>query len=454
MISALAFALDFQTSLGWGWIALAAGLCAVALTWLYRRLFRLYDRRQAAALLALKTLAAALLLFALLRPALKREVRDLSQARVIVLVDDSRSMRTQDGALGAARLDEARRAAFEDLLPALKRRLPVSTLAFAERTRALEGPDELAGEGEASDLTGALAEVSRAQGAAGRVGAFVLVTDGGDDAALPPAFALSVPVFALSVGSDLSATDDLGIERVEHPERADAKTEFEVRVTVAASGSEAFFREVAAPSVELLEGERPVASLPAPLSQGTPKRTVAFKVPAGEAGIHRFSLRLPTFRSEAATLNNARSFTVEVEDPSLRVLYYAPQLGQGYKAFRNAVKSDPGIDFTGLVRVEAQRFLLQGSKEGDEIKDAFPEQLATLQRFRCVVLAGSRAEDLSPAAGEALKKFVSEGGALALLGGEEAFGRGGWAATALAPLFPGSWPRASHLSARRRPPSS
>ena len=435
-MNALAFALELQSALGWGWVALAGCGAAAALAWLYRRLFHLYPRRQAGLLLALKTGAAVLLLFALLRPAWKREIKDLSQARVIVLLDDSRSMRTADGSLGAARIDEARRAAFETLIPALERRLPVTTLAFSDRVRALARGDELTASGEASDVAGALAESAETHGASGRVGAVVLVSDGGDEPSLPAAFGLNVPVYVLAVGSDLSATDDLRIERLEVPDRADAKTEFEAKVTVAASGSSAFFDGLGAPSLQVLDGEKEIAAQAVALSSGTPQRTITFRIPAGEPGIRRFELRLPSLRGEAATLNNTRRFTVEVADPSLRVLYFAPQLGQEFKAFRNAVKSDPGIEFTGLVRVDEKRFLLQGQREGDGIQDGFPEGLAALQRFRCVVLGGSRSADMSPAAAETLKQFVAQGGALVWLGGAEAFARGGWVDSKLAPLCP------------------
>jgi hypothetical protein len=59
-----------------------------------------------------------------------------------------------------------------------------------------------------------------------------------------------------------------------------------------------------------------------------------------------------------------------------------------------------------------------------------------LKKFKCVVIGECSAKDLSPASIEALEQFVSRGGAIIFLGGPDAFGAGGWAQTALAPVFP------------------
>lgn len=428
--------LDFQTALWWGWVVLAAFVAAGAMAWLYRRLFGLYGRRSAIVLLSLKTAAAVLLLVGLLRPAFIHEKKDLSNARIILLVDDSRSMSTCDASLGASRLEEAQRVAFKKVLPRLKDELPVTTLAFSDRVRAIDSADELKGAGEATEIPNALLESARNYAGGGRVGAYVLVTDGGDAQALSPALSLNVPVFSLAIGSDLSKTDDLRVARVEHPDRVDVKTEFEVTVEVAASGSQSFFKSFGTLSLKLTEGEKPITAKPVRLSRDTSRRTIKFRVQADEPGIHRYTLSLPTFKSEAATLNNKRTFTLEVESPSLRVLYYASRLGQGYKAFRNAVKSDPGIHFTGLVRLDQDRFLLQGKRPGDTIKDAFPSSLEMLRKFKCIVLAGCQAQDISPEAHASLRKYISEGGSLVVMGGPKAFGRGGWARSPIAPAMP------------------
>ncbi|MCY3022995.1 MAG: hypothetical protein NTW87_28800 [Planctomycetota bacterium] len=432
----LTLALKVHTAIWWGWVALAVIVAGVTLAWLYRTLYKLYSARQATLLLALKLGAVAVLLLGLLRPALLSETRDLLNARVILLVDDSRSMTTHDGTLGRARLEDAKEIVYNKLLPRLEKKLLVTPMAFSDGVRVLEKPDELQGTGEGTDIPRALLDSAKNYSKAGGIGAFVLVTDGGDARALPPALAAGVPVFSLAIGTDLIRSDDLKIGRVEYPEQVDAKTDFEIQVEVSASGRKEFFDALGTPSLSLTESGKPVTGEAVKLSPDTRQRNVTLRVKAPEPGIHRYKLAVPVYRTEAATLNNERMVTVEVRDPSLRVLYYAAELGQEYKPLRNALKADPGIDFTGLIRTGADRFLLQGQRPGDKFGNEFPGALDFLQKFKCIFLSGCEAKDFNPPALKALEQFVSEGGSLVLTGGPRAFGLGGWAATPLAPAFP------------------
>jgi len=431
----LSTSLKLQSALWWGYVALAVALTAVTLGWVYRTLYKLYPARQATLLLVLKVAAAAVLLLGLLRPALLREEKDLANARVLLLIDDSRSMTTHDGTLGRTRLEDARELAFEKILPRLKRKeLLVTTVAFADGVRLLESPEELKGSGDGTDIPRALLDSAKVK--SGSVGAFVLVTDGGDARALPPALASGVPVFSVAVGTELTKSDDLRIGRVEAPEQVDAKTDFEINAEVSASGHKEFFSQLDNFSLTLSENSNSIAAEAIKLSPDTRQRQAVLRVRSAEPGIHRYKLRVPVFRTEAATLNNERIVTVEVRDPSLRVFYYASELGQEFKPLRNALKADPGVDFTALIRTGADRFLLQGQRAGDKFGNEFPTSLELLQRFKCVFISGAEAKDLSPAALKALEQFVSEGGGLVLTGGPGAFGRGGWTQTPLALAFP------------------
>lgn len=431
----LSTSLKFQSAIWWGYVALAVVLTAVTLGWVYRTLFRLYSARQATLLLVLKVAAAAVLLLGLLRPALLREEKDLANARVLLLVDDSRSMTTHDGTLGRTRLEDARDLAYEKILPRLGRKeLQVTPVAFADGVRLLGSPEELKGSGDGTDIPRALLDSAKVK--AGSVGAFVLVTDGGDARALPPALASGVPVFSVAVGTDLSRCDDLRIGRVEAPEQVDAKTDFEIKVEVSASGRKEFFEQLGSFSLSLSENNSSITAFRVKLSPDTRQRQAVLRVKSAEPGMHRYKLQVPVFRTEAATLNNERIVTVEVRDPSLRVFYYASELGQEFKPLRNALKADPGVDFTALIRTGVDRFLLIGPRPGDKFNNEFPTTAELLQRFKCVFISGAEAKDLSPAALKALEQFVSEGGGLVLTGGPSAFGRGGWAQTPLALAFP------------------
>jgi uncharacterized membrane protein len=432
----LSLGIRLQTALWWGWVAIALVLASVTLVWVYRTLFRLYTVRQASLLVALKIAAVTVLLLGLLRPAIVTEQKDLEHARVMLLVDDSRSMTTHDGELGRTRLEDAKEIAFNKVLPALKKRLAVTPMAFSDGVRTVDGADEVTGAGDGTDIPRALLDSAKSYAKSGSIGAYVLVTDGGDSSALPPALSSGVPVFSIAVGTDLVKSDDLRIQRADHPEQVDAKTDFEINVEVAASGRNEFFAQLGAPTLNLTEGNKAISSEPVKLSADTRQRQIALRIKSPEPGIHRYKLALPVYRTEAATLNNERYVTVEVRDPSLRVFYYASELGQEYKPLRNALKADPGIDFTGLIRTGQDRFLLQGQRSGDGFGNEFPAAIELLQKFKVIFLSNCSAKDFKPEALKALEKYVSEGGSLVATGGPGAFGLGGWAKTPLAPAFP------------------
>ncbi|MFH0939206.1 MAG: hypothetical protein V1899_07995 [Planctomycetota bacterium] len=428
--------LRVQTDLWWGWLALVFLLTGLTLAWLYRRLYRLYPRAQATTLLALKLAAASVLLLGLLRPALVREERDLASARVMLLIDESRSMSTRDGALDTTRLDDAGKIAFDTVLARLKRKLSVETVAFSNTVRAVEDAGELNAAGEGTDIVNALLESAKRFAGSGRVGAFVLVTDGGDESVVESSFTAGAPVYSIAIGADLNQFDDLRIARVEHPDQVDAQTQFEIQVEVSASGKSDFLKSVGNPLLTLTENGKVVTTQSVPLSNENRQSTVTLRVQAPENGAHRYHLQLPVFKSEPAPLNNERDFVVEVRDPSLRVLYYASELGQDYKPLRNALKADPGIEFIGLLRTGPDRVLLQGQRSDDKIENSFPESIETLRKFKCLILGNCEAHDFSAAALKAMEQYVTEGGAIVVTGGPRAFGNGGWARTPLAAIFP------------------
>ena len=59
-----------------------------------------------------------------------------------------------------------------------------------------------------------------------------------------------------------------------------------------------------------------------------------------------------------------------------------------------------------------------------------------LQAYRCLVIGAFPADAWTDGQMQAVVDFVSDGGAVIFLGGDHAFGRGGYADTPLQPLFP------------------
>jgi uncharacterized membrane protein len=105
---------------------------------------------------------------------------------------------------------------------------------------------------------------------------------------------------------------------------------------------------------------------------------------------------------------------------------------------RNELGRDPGLSFSALFRSAGERFTLQGDRApGDAAMVAgFPATLDGLKPYDVIVIGSFPAEDCAPEQMQALIHYVEEGGTLIFLGGDDSFGRGGYAGSALEVLFP------------------
>jgi uncharacterized membrane protein len=155
-------------------------------------------------------------------------------------------------------------------------------------------------------------------------------------------------------------------------------------------------------------------------------------------GLQNYRLTLTAPPGELSELNNSRTFALQVQKASLNVLFFTRELGASLKMIRAELASDPGVTFTALFRTIGERFTVQGERRpGDEDLDAgFPTKPEVLRLFDCIIIGSFPSTDWTAEQMQALVAYVEQGGAAVFLGGDDSFGRGGYADTALAPLFP------------------
>jgi uncharacterized membrane protein len=154
-------------------------------------------------------------------------------------------------------------------------------------------------------------------------------------------------------------------------------------------------------------------------------------------GAQRYRIRLPQLPGELTYANNSRIVNVQVQQRALHVLYFTQELGVDYKYLRTELGADPGVAFTAMYRVLEDQFTVQGDRTGfQDLAQGFPTKDDVLKRYDCVILGSFAASQFTAAQTETLARYVENGGALILLGGESSFGRGGYAESKLAPLMP------------------
>jgi len=402
-----------------------------------------------AMLLALRAGAVLVLMLMLFKPALSFTPRsDAGRALLPILVDRSASMATAD----LARLPDRYRQSVQ-MLASQRQRIdrhfrPV-WFHFAESAVAVESLDQLgklAPVGEGTDGTNlALAIRSAADRDRARLVGLLVVSDGihnAPDDVLAAAAEAGVAIYTVAVGSqkeDYAQRVNVELLSADCPMAAvkNNVTTITCRAKLTGlAGSPAKLELLAADSDQPLDSAELVTNrnsetLTARL-RWTPK---ASDVPEGSADVRRLRLSIAAGAAEVVADDNAAELHVLVTDPQIRLLYVAGTIRPEYKFLRRLLETDRNVDLLSLVRVTARRFVAQGSPAGRRL-DALPSRPEDFELFDVIILDDLDSSFLTPAQQGQLKRFVDAGGGLAMLGGQNSFGPGGYGGTDVEQVLP------------------
>ena len=413
------------------------------------------------AITALRITAGLLVAALLLEPGLELRAETRVRARIALLLDTSKSMRFPAAATGEAepptRMEELLRwlKARQPDLAELASRFQVDVYGFDKELQPqdagklaalLDGPQpaktaqELAS-GGSTDLLGALAAAARA-GAGGRpLAGFLVASDGADNAELEggvgPAAQqelqrLGAPVFALAVGG--AAQKDLAVEQVQHDDFAFVRSPVKIKVRLSARG---FDRKVV-PITLKREGQlvQQTEVTLDPKSRFT-EATLTF-VP-DRTGKFAFTVSVPVYQGEALAQNNSKSFTLNVIRDRVRVLLVVGRPTWDVRFLRQLLKRDPNVDLISFFILRTPADDTRSSQ--DELSlipfptnEIFQEQLRT---FDLVIFQdfNHRPYRMSQYL-DGIASYVRDGGAFAMLGGEQSFSAGDYSGTPLEDILP------------------
>jgi uncharacterized membrane protein len=427
-------------------LVLAAAVGAVLLAW--RGLRGEARRARRAALIALRAAAAVLVLFLVLEPAVRLLQTARVKNRLAVLVDASRSMNFPVEPGGPPRAEAA--AAFlrrhRGELEALGDRVSLEWHTF-DRDVAPTDPATLArgapARGNRTDVLGALKAVAAGGGAGRKLAGAVVVSDGTDNAALAQGLtpaaraelrALGVPVTAIAVGS--GSPKDLAVERVAVDDFAFVRNTVTVEVGLAVRG---FGREEV-PVVLRREGAI-VARTTVKLEPGKERYTVPLSFAPDTTGTFVFTVAAPVYPGEAVAENNSRSFVLRVIRDRVRVLLVAGRPSWDERFLRTLLKQDPNVDLVSFFILRTGTDLAGPQDELSlipfPVSEIFGDQLRTFDAVVFVNFAYQpyRSLDIERFL-PALRDYVKNGGAFAMLGGEQSFGEARYGQTALSEILP------------------
>ncbi|MBI3270101.1 MAG: hypothetical protein HYZ53_13835 [Planctomycetes bacterium] len=435
---------------------LLVALAGVAAIWaavrFYRRIWRMKGAGRFPGLaVGLRAFAVLSLVLFLLRPVLSYDARNREDARILVLIDASRSMSVADGVGGVRRLDSALQVLTDPrsgILPALQDLAQVRLYAFGRDAIPVPSAD-LAKAGitpaaEVTDIREALQAAVKAEGAE-RVEAVLLLSDGlenGSASAQEAARSLGVRIHCVGVGGVAEkARDfrDLAVTRVDADRQVFLKNRVLVKAEVNCAGWEELSRRVQLRRGTEVLGESTVSLHPGP-------NEVRLSFCPTDSGSFEYEVRVEPMEGECLPENNSRYFVVTVSEDKVKLLCFESTLRWEYKFFRQVLVKDPTIAFAGLVKTNPDHLYVQGlspgaAPAGGDAGAGLPASRAAWKKFDCVVLGDVGKEDFLPGQLESLRRYVAEdGGGLLVLGGRRSLSgeglRNGPLAEALPVLLP------------------
>jgi uncharacterized membrane protein len=391
----------------------------------------------------------ALLVVALLDPQWVEKLRHQQKARLAVLLDTSKSMNTQDvpgGRLGAGR-DWIQR----HLLGRKPANLEVSALRFDQVLAPLPDLNAVSPTGSVTALVGALEQLLAAPAEDPLTGV-LLVSDGIETSAKSTEAVArqfrrkGIPVHTVLTGTTNEMKDVL-IENVQVKRAVPNESPTRVTLTLRSPG---FAGQTA--SVQIRRDRDVLAAKSVALTGAS--QTVEIDFTPRQRGFQTYEVALAPLKDEWLAYNNRRRFGLEVTDPTIRVLYMegTPQQNNSpqpeWKYLKDALQSDKDIKVTVLYRQLGNNGQFLNTVDADPDSGekiypvehptkGFPRTLAGLLEHDVVIHSDIRIASFTADQLANLAKLVEQyGGGFVMIGGNSAFGKGGYHQTILDRIIP------------------
>ena len=401
-----------------------------------------------ALLFTLRTLSVLFALLLFWEPAL--ELRQVTHNRnhVAVVVDTSQSMALQDGAGNPSRLQHAKNL-IEHSQATLEQWNQTRNLDFFTFSNKLlpTNAEELRGntilaKGNATRILASLQEIETRYQTSELAGV-VILSDGTATGALrhdlPTATrflrSMQVPVHTAWIGD--AGLKDRSIARVLADEFAFVRTVVKIDVVLSATGYPQQHIPVTLSKDGVALQSKSVAI--ADSSTEAKTATTSFEFTPDRVGKYVYEISIPQEETEASHTNNSRTVILRVIRDKIRVLLVAGQPSWDVHALRRMLKHNPNVDLISFFILRTMDDINIASRSEMSLipfptRELFEEQLPSfdvvvLQNFAYAPYGIGRYL-------ENIRNYVHQGGALAVVGGENSFSSGKYARTPLAKVLP------------------
>jgi uncharacterized membrane protein len=432
-------------------LAVAAALAIVVLAWRALRKEERPLRRWTLLSLRLAAVIAALVLF--FQPSVRLQNVTRLPNHVAVLVDASESMRLSETAGGSSRAQRAQKwiADSRAVFDKLRAEHRVDFFTFGDRlapineeTLATTGAQPAA---DATRLREALAQLRARYDGRDLAGAIV-ISDGVDTArfgehlpldadALDFLKSLDAPVHTAWTGH--TGLHDIAIARLYADDFAFVRTAVQVEAVVRVVGASAANWVGRTLPVTLRRDGAAVRTVEVQVVPDQTEYRVSFAFTPERVGQYVYEISTPVLGGEAIRENNARAFVLKVIRDKIRVLLVAGRPSWDERFLRGLLKHDPNVDLISFFILRTPTDLeLVSSDELSLIP--FPTEELFLEQLRSFDVVFLQNFNYAPYGitgylGE-IKRYVEEGGGLAMLGGDLSFNLGGYAHTPVSDVLP------------------
>jgi uncharacterized membrane protein len=384
----------------------------------------------------LESLLVCLVLFLLWQPALSIATLRPQQNIVAVVIDDSKSMGTEED--GHSRKDRVLATLNGGLLNSLKTKFQVRLYRLGDHVQRIEGPDKLNASAPATHIGDGLKEVL-ADSATLPIGAVVLMSDGADNSGGIDLDTISeikrqrIPIHTVGFGRE-RMEHDVEVTDVQLPARSLAKSRLQAQVTFHQWGMKGDKARLVVRDSGKILTERDVV-----LQGDGAAQTESVLFNAGDAGVKNLLFAIDPLPAEENKNNNSLTRVLYVDNAKPKVLYMEGEPRWDYKFLRRAVEDDKNIDLYSVVRTTQNKLYVQVPNDAPsgELKDGFPTKVDDLFMYSGIILGSVEANYFTAAQQDLIQQFVDRrGGGLLFLGGRSSLADGGYDKAPFVDLLP------------------
>jgi len=399
----------------------------------------------------------------LLDPQWVEAIKHRQKSRFAILLDTSRSMSTKD--VPQDRLESAKewikaqggKVASSDII--------LERYGFSQSLTRLDSFELAAkADGEATAMADAL-EGLLALPRDEPLSGVLICSDGIENVQRDPTavaklyYHKGIPIHTVTVGTT-NDIQDIILENVQVKRAVPNQSPAKVNLALRSYG----YNGLSLP-VQILSGNRVVGSQQIKLKDGTQSIEIDFT--PHQRGFQIFEVRIPVQTGEWLATNNRRMFGLDVVDPTIRVIYMEGTQQQPgspipeWKYLKDALESDPNIKVRTLYRQFGAngKFLntIDADPEtGERIypvehpTKGFPHTLAELLNYDVIIHSDIRTDSFTTEQLHNIARLVEEyGGVFIMIGGNSAFGKGGYHRTILDRIIPVAMERENDSLARQ-----